>query len=112
MSAQAKRAVAQRAPKSRPPSPAIESQFSAALMQQGGKTREPPGAKAPAARLGSSRVDWLLNPLPIWHKIVSVVFHGLFQSYFMDCFNCFQTRFSANQEDPISAFLLATLRWR
>jgi hypothetical protein len=59
--------------------PAIESQFSAALMHQGGKTREPPGAKAPAARLCSSRVDWLLNPLPIWHKIISVVFHGLFQ---------------------------------
>src|SRR2546421_11731128 len=48
-------------------------------MQQWGKTREPPGAKAPAARLCYSRVDWLLNPHPIWHKIVSVVFHGLFQ---------------------------------
>jgi hypothetical protein len=25
----------------------------------------------------------LLNPLAIWHKIISVVFHGLFQLYFI-----------------------------
>jgi hypothetical protein len=31
-------------------------------MQQVGKTGEPPGAKAPAARLCSSRVDWPAQP--------------------------------------------------
>jgi len=30
--------------------------------QAGGETREPPGRKAPAARLSSSRVDWPAQP--------------------------------------------------
>ena len=37
----------------------------------------------PAARLSSSRVDWLAQPMrQIWHKIVSAVFRELFQLCF------------------------------
>jgi hypothetical protein len=56
-----------------------KSRSAAAL--RGGETREPPGVKAPAARLSSSRVDWPAQPL-------SRSGTESFQSYFMDCFNC------------------------
>jgi hypothetical protein len=40
----------------------------------------------PAARLSFSQVDWLAQPMClIWHKIVSVVPHELFQLCFSRC---------------------------
>ena len=40
----------------------------------------------PAARLSSSRVDWLAQPTcQIWHKIVSAALHELFQLCFSRC---------------------------
>jgi hypothetical protein len=40
----------------------------------------------PAARLSSSRVDWLAQPIrQIWRKIVSAVLHELFQLCFSRC---------------------------
>jgi len=51
-----------------------------------GKRREPLAWWVPAARLSSSRVDWLAQPISqIWHKIVSAVLHELFQLCFSRC---------------------------
>jgi hypothetical protein len=48
-----------------------------------GKRREPLAWWVPAARLSSSRVDWLAQPIcQIWHKVVSAVLHELFQLCF------------------------------
>jgi hypothetical protein len=51
-----------------------------------GKRREPLAWWVPAARLNSSRVDWLAQPsCQMWHKIVSAVLHELFQLCFSRC---------------------------
>ena len=56
-----------------------------ACLWQGEKKRAA-GVVGPAARLRSSRVDWLAQPIcQIWHKVVSAVLHELFQLCFSRC---------------------------
>src|SRR6266700_2676907 len=65
---------------------AIRARFIVYLPLVGGKRREPLAWWVPAARLNSSRVDWLAQPIcQIWHKIVSAVVHELFQLCFSRC---------------------------
>jgi hypothetical protein len=53
-------------------------------MEQVGENRRAAGRESSSgSSLAPRGLTGLLNPLSIWHKIISVVFHGLFQLYFI-----------------------------
>jgi hypothetical protein len=61
-------------------------------MEQVGENRRAAGRESPSgSSLAPRGLTGLLNPLSIWHKIISVVFHGLFQLYFIPSQGCSTT---------------------
>jgi hypothetical protein len=70
-------------------------------MEQVGENRRAAGRESPSgSSLAPRGLTGLLNPLSIWHKIISVVFHGLFQLYSIPSQGCSTTAPCARKREP------------